>query len=136
MTAVLDTHAAIWYVFIRKRLSQKAVRLIRQGVDSGNPVYISAISIVETIYLIERGRIPFEAMQRLEAGLRDPASGLQVAPADEDVAQTVHKVPRHLVPEMPDRIIAATALSLGLPLITRDERIALAGIQNIWGVGA
>ena len=132
MTAVLDTHAAIWYVFIRKRLSQKAVRFIRQAVDSGNPVYISAISIVETIYLIERGRIPFEAMQRLEAGLRDPVSGLQVAPVDEDVAQAVHKVPRHLDPEMPDRIIAATALSLGLPLITRDERIASAGIKTIW----
>ena len=33
---------------------------------------------------------------------------------------------------MPDRIIAATALHLGLPLITRDQRIQSAGIKTIW----
>ena len=132
MAAVLDTHAAIWYVFNRKRLSQDALRFIRRAVDSGRPAYVSAISIVETIYLIERGRVPFEAIQRLEAGLKDPTSGLLVAPVDEEVAEAVHNVPRDLVPEMPDRIIAATALRLGLPLITRDGRIAAAGIKTIW----
>ncbi|MBI4480300.1 MAG: type II toxin-antitoxin system VapC family toxin [Acidobacteria bacterium] len=132
MAAVLDTHAAIWYVFIRKRLSQDALRFIRRAVDSGRPAYVSAISIVETIYLIERGRIPLEALHRLEAGLKDPTSGLLVAPVDEEVAEAIHKVPRDLVPEMPDRIIAATALHLGLPLITRDGRIASAGIKTVW----
>lgn len=132
MAAVLDTHAAIWYVFIRKRLSQDALRFIRRSVENGRPVYVSAISIVETIYLIERGRIPLEAIQRLEAGLKDPASGLLVAPVDEDVAEAVHRVPRDIVPDMPDRIIAATALHLGLPLITRDQRIQSAGIKTIW----
>ncbi len=132
MAAVLDTHAAIWYVFIRKRLSQDALRFIRRSVDSGRPVYISAISVVETIYLIERGRVPLEAIQRLEAGLKDPASGLLVAPVDEDVAQAVHKVPRDVAPDMPDRIIAATALHLGLPLITRDQRLQSAGVRTIW----
>ncbi len=132
MAAVLDTHAAIWYVFIRKRLSQDALRFIRRAVDNGKPVYVSAISLVETIYLIERGRIPLEAIQRLEAGLRDPASGLRVAPVDEGVAQAVHRVPRDIVSDMPDRIIAATALHLGLPLVSRDRRIQSAGIKTIW----
>lgn len=109
MTAVLDTHAAIWYVFIRKRLSRDALRFIRNAVESGRPAYVSAISLVETIYLVERGRVPFEAIQRLEAALKDPASGLHIVPVDEEVAQTVHRLPRDLVPEMPDRIIAATA---------------------------
>jgi len=132
MAAVLDTHAAIWYVFIRKRLSQDALRFIRRSVDNGTPIYVSAISLVETIYLIERGRIPLEAAQRLAAGLKDPASGLLVAPVDSDVAEAVHRVPRDIVPDMPDRIIAATALRLGLPLISRDLRIQSAGIKTIW----
>ncbi|MGH9790859.1 MAG: type II toxin-antitoxin system VapC family toxin [Candidatus Acidiferrales bacterium] len=96
MAAVLDTHAAIWYVFIRKRLSQDALRFIRRAIDSGKPAYVSAISLVETIYLVERGRVPLEAIQRLENGLKDPASGLLVAPVDSDVAEAVHRVPpRH-----------------------------------------
>ena len=41
-------------------------------------------------------------------------------------------MPRDVVPDMPDRIIAATAVHLGLPLITRDERIRSAGIKTIW----
>jgi len=41
-------------------------------------------------------------------------------------------VPRAEVPDMPDRIIAATALHLGLPLISRDRKIQLAGLQTIW----
>jgi len=97
-------------------------------VEKGEPVYVS----VETIYLVERGRLPLEALHRLEAGLKHIASGLLVQAVDEDVAQAVHKVPRDVVPDMPDRIIAATAVHLGLPLITGDERIRSAGIKTIW----
>lgn len=71
-------------------------------------------------------------MQRLETALQDPDSGLRVAPVDGDVAAAVHRVPRETVPDMPDRIIAATALCLGLPLITRDQSIQSAGIKTIW----
>jgi len=68
----------------------------------------------------------------LEAALKDPASGMLVTPVDAEVAQAVHKVARAVVPDMPDRIIAATALHLNLPLITRDARLQSAGIQTIW----
>ena len=132
MTAVLDTHAAIWYFHRPTKLSSAALQSIRRAVEGGEPVYVSVISLVETIYLVERGRLPLESLRPLEAGLKDAVSGLLLQPVDEDVAQAVHKVRRDLVPEMPDRIIAATAISLGLPLITRDERIASAGIKTIW----
>jgi predicted nucleic acid-binding protein len=33
---------------------------------------------------------------------------------------------------MPDRIIAATALSLGLPLVTRDGKIRASNVITIW----
>ena len=132
MTAVLDTHAAIWYLHRSSELSSAALRSIRRAVERGEPVYVSVISLVETIYLVERGRLPLEALRRLEDGLKNPISGLLLQPVDEEVAQAIHKVPRDLVPEMPDRIIAATALRLGLPLVTRDGRIASAGIRTIW----
>jgi len=37
-----------------------------------------------------------------------------------------------IVPDMPDRIIAATALHLDLPLVTRDRAIQAAGLKAIW----
>jgi PIN domain nuclease of toxin-antitoxin system len=132
MSAVLDTHTVIWYVFTPKRLSEHALRYIRRTIDSGKPIYISAISFIETIYLIEKGRMPIEALQRLEAALKAPDSGLIVAAIDENLAAMVSQIPRDLVPDMPDRIIAATALYLELPLITRDQRIQSTGIKTIW----
>ena len=33
---------------------------------------------------------------------------------------------------MPDRIIAATAQYLGLPLISRDRKIRLSAVETIW----
>ncbi len=44
-----------------KRLSPAALRFMRRAIASRRPAYVSAISIVETIYLIERSRVPFEA---------------------------------------------------------------------------
>jgi PIN domain nuclease of toxin-antitoxin system len=132
MSAILDTHTALWSVFDRKRISQAALQAIRRSVGAGKPLLVSAISLVETIYLVERGRIPLEAYRKLEAALLDPASGLVVVPVDEDVAQAVFRIPRQTVPDMPDRIIAATALRHNLPLLTRDSRIQAAGIKTIW----
>jgi predicted nucleic acid-binding protein len=61
-----------------------------------------------------------------------PNSGLVMVPLDFAVAQTVQQISRTDVPEMPDRIIAATAYYLGLPLVTRDHKIRSANLATIW----
>lgn len=132
MSLVLDTHAAIWYFHSPKELSSTALQNVRGTVNSGRPVFISAISLVETIYLVERGRLPLEALQRLEAATKAPGSGLLVQSVDEGVAEAVYKIPRDVAPDMPDRLIAATALHLNLPLVTRDGRLQGAPIKTIW----
>jgi PIN domain nuclease of toxin-antitoxin system len=81
MRAVLDTHAAVWYLLDSKKLSEKAYSVIDGAAASGTPTYA---------------------------------------------------IPRNLVPDMPDRIIAATAVHLGVPLVSRDRRLQAAGIQTIW----
>jgi len=67
--------------------------------------------------------------------LRGLWKGLNVDITEEDIAEARREMwgnlPRDLVPEMPDRIIAATALHLGLPLVTRDRRLQAAGIPTI-----
>ena len=92
----------------------------------------SAISIVEMVYLTERGRILHEALQKLDAAAKNPNSGIIVVALDAAIAETVQKVPRDIVPDMPDRIIAATAVYLDLPCVTRDSQIRLGGLKSIW----
>ncbi|WP_218651474.1 hypothetical protein [Nostoc sp. C057] len=52
---------------------------------------------------------------------------------DRNISGATRQIDRATVPDMPDRIIAATAFCLGLPLVTRDLQIqALTNIQTIW----
>src|SRR3954468_15803633 len=123
---VADTHAMIWFLFDPPRLSVAATAAM--NLAAASTIYLSAISLVELAYLIDKGRYTDAALDLLIRVVNDPASGVVLAPVDPPVARSVRRVPRKLVPDMPDRIIAATALHLSLPLVTADQRIRSAGI--------
>jgi len=132
MSVVLDTHSVLWYLQNSPDLSGRARATIEEAIQRGQDVQVSAISVIETIYLAERQRVPAAALQRLRSALADSDSGLRIAAVDAAVADAVEKVSRSAVPDMPDRIIVATAMELGLPLVTRDRRIQMAGVRTIW----
>lgn len=132
MPAVLDTHAAIWYLLDSAKLSERVYSLIDGAAAGGTPTYVSAVSLVEVVYLVERGRIATDAFEKFAIELRRDNPAFTVIPVDANIASALRRVSRSLVPDMPDRIIAATALHLNLPLVTRDRRLQSAGIQTIW----
>ena len=41
-------------------------------------------------------------------------------------------VPRSDIPDLPDRIIAASAVHLGVPVISRDGKIRASQLRTIW----
>ena len=130
---VLDTHAAIWYLENLSNISLTAAAAIDDALNNNRIVYVPGIVLVELVYLIERNRVSGIALQRLFVLLDDPDSGFILAPLDVGVAQSMKSIPRDTVPDMPDRIIAATALHLNVPLITRDAKIqALSNVKIIW----
>jgi PIN domain nuclease of toxin-antitoxin system len=129
---VVDTHAFVWYFLDPRRLSQTARDAFDQAAAKGDRIFIPAIVLVEICYLVDKGRWRPEDLDTLVATLNDPNSGFVVAPLDQQTALSVRAIDRSVVPDMPDRIIAATALSLGLPLITRDGKIRASNVVTIW----
>jgi PIN domain nuclease of toxin-antitoxin system len=123
MALVLDTHALIWYLSGSEQLSGIASTIIATEEKNGASIFVSAISLVEVVYLAERGRLPSAALRSLEDALADPEGSLVVTPLDAGVARAVQQISRVAVPDMPDRIIAATAVHLGAELVTRDRRL-------------
>lgn len=128
----VDTHALIWYLLEPVRLSPAARAALDAAAASGDEIAFSAISIVEIQYLAEKGRVPSDTLDRILKHVADPSRRLTSRPLDTVVAVGVAAVPRDEVPDMPDRIIAATALAFGLPLVTRDHRIRSAAVATIW----
>src|SRR3972149_2088855 len=121
---VSDAHALLWHLYAAPQLSAR-VRDVFEQADAGEHIIIiPAIALVEIIYLSEKGKIASDAVQRVIDLLRAGSENYQVAPLDLDVTMALGRVDRNTVPDMPDRIIAATALHLDLPLLTRDPKIA------------
>ncbi|MGL5078370.1 MAG: PIN domain-containing protein, partial [Waterburya sp.] len=59
-------------------------------------------------------------------------TGMIVHELTVGVVEALATIPRDNVPDLPDRIIAATAVHLGLPLISRDSKITASKVNTIW----
>ena len=129
---VLDTHAVIWLLHANKRLSSTALQAINTAGQQGLQVGISSISLVEAAYLEEKGRVPTGTLAGILGLLDTPGPLLAEISVDRQIMTTLLTISRADVPDMPDRVIAATAAHLAVPLISRDNRIRASNIQTIW----
>ncbi|MGH7999321.1 MAG: PIN domain-containing protein [Brasilonema sp.] len=81
------------------------------------------MTLAEIVYLSEKGRISPLTLESLLAVVNTTDAVLAEVPFDRHIAQALRLVERTQVPDLPDRIIAATALHLGVPVISRDSKI-------------
>jgi PIN domain nuclease of toxin-antitoxin system len=129
---VADTHTIVWYLSKDSRLSLAAHAALTVVTTGGDLIHIPSICLVELTYLAEKGRLPSAAREALVEALDDPSSPCTLVPLDRLVAEALQLVQRTEVPDLPDRIVAATALALRVPLISRDRKIRASQVQTIW----
>ncbi len=132
IAAIADTHAIIWFLADEPRLSQSARNFMDAAAHSGKLIGISSITLVEIIYLLERNRFPATMLERLVEVLSGPDSPFEEIPVDLNVALAMRKVSSKQIPDLPDRIIAATALHHQVPLISRDAKIQASDLETLW----
>jgi PIN domain nuclease of toxin-antitoxin system len=132
IAGVADTHTALWYLYDDPHLSTAAGDFIDRAASAGRQIVVSAISLAEIVYLIEKNRLSATVYADLTAALADPEHVFKEAPFTLEIVDAMRQVPRDNVPDLPDRIVAATGLFLGIPIISRDGRIRASNLQTIW----
>ena len=130
--AVADTHTALWYLYDDERLANAAGDFIDRAAAAGSQIAVSSITLAEIVYLIEKNRLPANAYSDLKAALNDPGHVFKEAPFTVEIVDALRLVPRADVPDMPDRIVAATAVHFGVPVISRDAKIRASSVRTIW----
>lgn len=106
--------------------------LHNQAAQHSRKIALSAISLAEIVYLVEKKRIAATALDDINQALANPDQVFEEAPLNGSIVEVMQRVSRTDIPDMPDRIVAATAVYLGVPVISRDGRIRSANLQTVW----
>lgn len=129
---LLDTQAWLRLVIEPGKLSRAAASAIRRAAGSGAPA-LSAISVWEAGWLVRRGRIRARELPAIFLRRALDDSAVEVAAVTREIGLLAVELPDAVSADPCDRLIVATALVLGYPLVTADERIRASGaVTTIW----
>jgi PIN domain nuclease of toxin-antitoxin system len=129
---VLDTHALIWWADAGSKLSKNA-RQATRAESRRRELVASAISVFEILTLERRGRLEFKtpAAEWL-ANLRKLPE-MTIHPVTDEIAERAGGLEEAFPGDPADRLIAATALVLGVSLVTQDTKLrAVPNLPTVW----
>ena len=128
---VADTQCILWYLNSNRHLP-RVFQAVFTAAESGRAqILIPSIALVEAIFLLQRQRISETVVAQLMALSEETDATLCVVPLDMAVVRALKDFGPAAIPEMPDRIIAATARALDVPLLTTDPSIAESGLVQV-----
>jgi predicted nucleic acid-binding protein len=123
---VTDTQALVKFMMGKKVINDKAHQAFLSADKGECRIIIPAVVLMEVLYLFEKNRI--------EVGLlhtEDLLKGqnYQFEPLTLEILKTASDIDD--IPELHDRLIAATARYLDIPIITNDPLIRKSRFVNI-----
>ena len=128
---LLDTHVVLWLMSEPAKLSRNASSAIRTCRAGGEELAIVDVTLLELTGLAGKGRI--QLAMDTAALLERIESLFVVRPITSAACAKSLELPESYPKDPADRIIGATALVEGAPLITADERILRSkAVETIW----
>lgn len=129
---VLDTHAWIWFISNPDLLSKRAKKAVNAAVKDKS-ILISSISAWELALLVTKNRIKLTLDVTDWIAKSERLPFIQFVPLTNSIAVKSVNLPLPFHPDPADRIIIATALSAGAPLVTKDKKLLnYSFIKTIW----
>ena len=120
---LLDTHIAVWLNSGDARLRAHTRTRIDEHWRSGDSILLSAVTAWEIAVLVDVGRldldVPAEAW--VERFLQRP--GVEAVPLGHLAASRSYRLENFTYRDPADRLLIATAIEMGCPLVTYDRRI-------------
>jgi len=129
---VLDTHVWLWWISNPEKLSNCAGQAIDQAVTEKG-IIISSISTWEVALLVDKGRLELSIDVCDWVRKTEGLPFVHFMPVDNTISLRSVTLPGQFHADPADRIITATAMTMGLPLVTRDDKILdYQHVRTIW----
>lgn len=126
---VLDTHAWVWYASEDAQLSKRAKARINRAEALG----VHPVSCWEVAMLANAGRLKLSVDLTRWVGHALERPKIQLLSFTPAAAIRAAGLGGSFPGDPADRFIVGTALELGVPVVTRDQRIAgWAKVETIW----
>jgi PIN domain nuclease of toxin-antitoxin system len=129
MEALLDTHSLLWAVLDPAYLSPPALEVL---LNATNTVYVSAASAWEIATKVRLGKLPkaVEFERRFIEIVAEVAQYTLLPISAEVSLRAGRLLGAHKDPF--DRMIAAQALALDIPVLSLDTKLDAFGVRRIW----
>lgn len=128
MNYLLDTHVLVWWLCRDPRLDPGKRTLLNAEVQQGTAVGFSDFTLWEIALLGTRGRLQLAASIDFFLDSIAGRPDLVVVPVDHRIALDSVRLPDPFPRDPADRVIAATARTRGLKLVTQDGAIVASGV--------
>ena len=129
---VVDTHVWVWWISAPEELSEEARKTVDKAAAEDG-IFVSSISVWEVALLVRKSRLKLTMDLHDWVTKSESLPFLNFVPVDNEIALRAIRLPGYPHKDPADRMIIATAISLGKALVTKDKRIRkYSRVPTIW----